>query len=157
MLQAFLAYFALAILLKIPQLAHVVCHHIILNFCIYILWSAVLYTVEFQKRGLPHLHTLLWVSSTTKIQNAEDVDRYISAELPNPVADPRAYKIVSEMMMHGPCGKANMNAPCMDGEVCTKKFPKKYNNDTFFDDKGRVHYRRRQTNIFAAKLLMLGV
>ena len=97
------------------------------------------------------MHTLLWVSSTTKIQNAEDVDRYISAELPNPVADPRAYKIVSEMMMHGPCGKANMNAPCMDGEVCTKKFPKKYNNDTFFDDKGRVHYRRRQTNIFAAK------
>ncbi|PWA83023.1 hypothetical protein CTI12_AA173420 [Artemisia annua] len=113
--------------------------------------TGVLYTIEFQKRGLPHCHTLLWVSSSTKVQDAKDVDQYISAELPVPVADPRAYKIVSEMMMHGPCGKANLNAPCMEGDKCTKNFPKKYNNETFFDDKGHVHYRRRQRNIFATK------
>ena len=111
----------------------------------------VLYTIEFQKRGLPHCHTLLWISSSTKIENAQDVDQYISAELPDPQLDPRAYKIVSEMMMHGPCGEANLNAPCMEGDTCTKNFPKKYNNETFFDDKGYLHYRRRQRNISARK------
>lgn len=48
----------------------------------------VLYIVEFQKRGLPHCHTLLWVSSSSKIENGEDVDRYISVELPDPAIDP---------------------------------------------------------------------
>ncbi|GJZ88908.1 DNA helicase [Tanacetum coccineum] len=33
----------------------------------------VLYTVEFQKRGLPHCHTLLWVDSESNIQGPEDV------------------------------------------------------------------------------------
>ncbi|PWA72010.1 DNA helicase [Artemisia annua] len=113
--------------------------------------KGVLYTIEFQKRGLPHCHTLLWISPSTKIENAQDVDQYISAELPDPQGDPRAYKIVSEMMMHGPCGKANLSAPCMEGDTCTKDFPKKYNNETFFDDKGYPHYRRRQRNVYAKK------
>jgi hypothetical protein len=114
----------------------------------------VLYTVEFQKRGLPHLHTLLWVSSADKTQTAEDVDRYISVKLPNPTADPQDYKVVSEMMIHGPCGSANLNAPCMEGPVCTKDFPKKYNNATFFDTNGHVHYRRRQSNVHTMKRQM---
>ncbi|GKA02897.1 DNA helicase, partial [Tanacetum coccineum] len=41
-----------------------------------------LYTIEFQKRGLPHCHMLLWVKN--KIQHAKEVDQYISAKLPNP-------------------------------------------------------------------------
>ncbi|GJS73021.1 DNA helicase [Tanacetum coccineum] len=40
----------------------------------------VLYTVEFQKSGLPHCDTLLWVDSESKIQGPEDVDRLILAE-----------------------------------------------------------------------------
>ncbi|GJT76157.1 DNA helicase [Tanacetum coccineum] len=48
--------------------------------------------VEFQKRGLPHCHTLLWVDSASKIQEPEDVDRLISAELPDPQTDPEGYK-----------------------------------------------------------------
>nr|GEU72572.1 DNA helicase [Tanacetum cinerariifolium] len=63
--------------------------------------TGVLYTVEFQKRGLPHCHTLLWVNSESKIRGPEDVDRFISAELPDPSADPQGYKIVSKMVMHG--------------------------------------------------------
>ena len=111
----------------------------------------VLYTVEFQKRGLPHCHTLVWISSADRIQTAQDVDRYISAELPDPVIDPQGYKIVSEMMMHGPCGAANLNAPCMDGANCTKNFPKRYNTETFFDTYGHVHYKRRQTQVSTIK------
>ncbi|GJU94740.1 hypothetical protein Tco_1319496 [Tanacetum coccineum] len=71
----------------------------------------VLYTVEFQKHGRPHCHTLLWVDSASKIQSPEDVDRFISAKLPDLNVDPHRYKIVLEMMIHGPCGAANLSAP----------------------------------------------
>ncbi|GJW31530.1 DNA helicase [Tanacetum coccineum] len=53
----------------------------------------LLYTTEFQKRGLPHCHTLLWVDSKDKIENAKEVDQYVSAELPDPGTDPTGYKI----------------------------------------------------------------
>ncbi|GJY51976.1 DNA helicase [Tanacetum coccineum] len=36
--------------------------------------TGVLYTVKFQKRGLPHSHTLLWVDSASRIRIAEEVD-----------------------------------------------------------------------------------
>nr|GEU59556.1 DNA helicase [Tanacetum cinerariifolium] len=78
--------------------------------------AEVLYIVEFQKRGLPHCHTLLWVDSDSKIKRAEDVDQYISAELPDPRIDLDGYNIVFEMMIHGPCGAANMKASCMKGD-----------------------------------------
>lgn len=54
-----------------------------------------MYTIEFQKRGFPHCHTLLWVNSSFKIWNAEDVDTYITAELPDSVAEPALYRTVT--------------------------------------------------------------
>nr|GFA07362.1 DNA helicase [Tanacetum cinerariifolium] len=101
-----------------------------------------MYTVEFQKQRLPHCHTLLWVSSKSKIKAAQDVDRFILAELPDPKVAPEAYKVVSELMMHGPCGAANTSTQCMKGDTCSKNFLKKYTSRTFFDEKGYVHYRR---------------
>ncbi|GJU35961.1 DNA helicase [Tanacetum coccineum] len=41
--------------------------------------------------------------SERKIKEAQDVDRFISAELPDPKIDPQGYRVVSEPMMHGPC------------------------------------------------------
>ncbi|GJW69018.1 DNA helicase [Tanacetum coccineum] len=73
---------------------------------------AFLYTIEFQKSGLPHCHTLLWVDSSNKIQDATQIDKYISVELPDPMEDPKGYKVVSKLMMHGPCGIANPSAAC---------------------------------------------
>nr|GEZ43415.1 DNA helicase [Tanacetum cinerariifolium]GEZ44980.1 DNA helicase [Tanacetum cinerariifolium] len=101
--------------------------------------------VEFQKRGLPHRHTLLWVDSTSRIRIAEDVDRFVSAELPDPRTDPEGYNVVSKVMMHGPCGAASFKAPCMKDDKCSKMFSKKFNQKTFFDENGHVHYRRRDT------------
>ncbi|GJV10570.1 DNA helicase [Tanacetum coccineum] len=71
----------------------------------------LLYTIEFQKRGLPHCHTLLWVDDKDKIQRAEDIDQYISAELLDPEDDPHRHRVVSEMMVHGPCGLTDPSAP----------------------------------------------
>ncbi|XP_071718258.1 uncharacterized protein [Rutidosis leptorrhynchoides] len=115
--------------------------------------GAVLYTIEFQKRGLPHCHTLLWVSNPTTSLSPSDIDQYISAELPDPRDDFCGYKIISNLMIHGPCGDAHPEAPCMQenehtrGKKCSKKFPKPFNQETFFDKDGYVHYRRRRTGI----------
>jgi hypothetical protein len=104
----------------------------------------VLYTVEFQKRGLPHCHILLWNDEHSKVSTPEDVDRYISAELPNEVGDPEGFRVVSEMMMHGPCGSTFPFATCMRGRSsCKKFFPKDYCSHTYIDKGGYVHYKRR--------------
>ncbi|GKE11614.1 DNA helicase, partial [Tanacetum coccineum] len=98
---------------------------------------------EFQKRGLSHCHTLMWVDSKNKITDASQIDEYISAELPDPVKDPRGYKLVSELMLHRPCGAANLSAPYTQNGTCNKKFPKRFNANTFFDSNGHTQYRRR--------------
>nr|GEU70813.1 DNA helicase [Tanacetum cinerariifolium] len=113
--------------------------------------DTLLYTVEFQKRGLPHCHTLLWMDSASRIRIAEDVDRFISAKLPDPRIDPEGYNIVSELMMHGPCGAVSLKAPCIKGDKYSKKNPKKFNHKTFFDENGHVHYRRRDTSVSATR------
>ena len=41
-----------------------------------------MYTMEYQKRGLPHAHILLWVAPETKVK-PEDIDLVISAEIPD--------------------------------------------------------------------------
>nr|GEY59278.1 hypothetical protein [Tanacetum cinerariifolium] len=71
---------------------------------------SVLYNVEFQKRGLPHCHTLLWIDESVRVRRDEDIDNYVSAELPFQDIDPEGYRVVSELMMHGPCGLANPSA-----------------------------------------------
>ncbi|GJX95631.1 DNA helicase [Tanacetum coccineum] len=76
---------------------------------------AVLSTTEFQKRGLLHCYTLLWVDSKSELQDAQHIDEFISAEIPDPAEDPCGYKWVTELMMHGPCGSANSSASCTQG------------------------------------------
>ncbi|GKB10267.1 DNA helicase, partial [Tanacetum coccineum] len=55
------------------------------------------------------------------------------------------------MMVHGPCGFADYEAVCMKEGKCGKKFPKKYNDHTFFNEDGYVHYRRRETDVYATR------
>lgn len=44
-----------------------------------------MYTVEWQKRGLPHVHLLLWLINKIR---PDEIDSVISAELPNKEEDP---------------------------------------------------------------------
>jgi hypothetical protein len=62
----------------------------------------VLYTVEFQKRGLPHPHILIWLKRPDVEVSAELIDSFISVEIPDPVEDPLGFSLVTEFMMHGP-------------------------------------------------------
>nr|GEU77111.1 DNA helicase [Tanacetum cinerariifolium] len=87
------------------------------------------------------------VTGASRIRIAEDIDRFVSAELPNPRTNPEGYNVVSEPMMHGPYGAASFKASCVKGEKCSKNFMKKFNQKTFFNENGHVHYRRRDTGV----------
>nr|KAJ0217426.1 hypothetical protein LSAT_V11C300113380 [Lactuca sativa] len=70
--------------------------------------QGVVYTIEFQKHGLPQSHICLFLHSDDKLCTVEQIDKYISAEIPNINEDPNLYSLVSELMMYGPCGAENM-------------------------------------------------
>ncbi|CAN0904879.1 ATP-dependent DNA helicase PIF1 [Linum grandiflorum] len=108
-------------------------------------------TVEFQKRGLPHVHIIVWLLDKYKPKTPSMVDRIISAELPDPTLDPIGYNAVTKFMLHGPCGQSRLASPCMQDGRCSKFFPKPYASETTFNDHGHVTYRRRATNISAFK------
>jgi len=79
-------------------------------------------SVEWQKRGLPHAHILLWLKEKIRITQIDDV---ISTELPNPEEDHELFEIISKNMTHGPCGSINSQSPCMKVGKCSKKYPRK--------------------------------
>jgi hypothetical protein len=79
-----------------------------------------IYVIEFQKRGLPHAHILISFAEDCKPHTIKDVDCMINAELPNPETDRLAHETVAKCMMHGPCGAAFPNAPCMEEGKCKK-------------------------------------
>ncbi|XP_031091157.1 uncharacterized protein LOC115996159 [Ipomoea triloba] len=105
--------------------------------------KAVVYTIEFQKRGLPHAHILLFLERREEYSNPSFMDSIISAEIPDKHKDLEYYKAVEEFMVHGPCGHAKRNSPCMVNNKCSKHFPKKFINESQFDQDGYPLYRRR--------------
>lgn len=102
--------------------------------------NCYVYSVEWQKRGLPHCHILLWLQ--TKIQ-PDEIDKIISAEIPNKDRDTILYEIVCKNMIYGPCGELNIRSPCMNNGKCSKKYPHKLVKDTQTGDDGYPTYRRR--------------
>ena len=104
------------------------------------------YTIEFQKRGLPHMHLLLIMSPQDRIHNPVEIDDLISAEIPNS-NDPLLRELVLKWMIHNPCGNLNPNASCMinkNGKFqCRFGFPKQYNSVTSLADAEKPKYRRR--------------
>ncbi|WVZ88743.1 hypothetical protein U9M48_035226 [Paspalum notatum var. saurae] len=112
---------------------------------------AVLYTVEFQKSGLPHIHCLVWLADGNKEFSASVVDDFICAEIPDVSTDPLGYALVDEFMMHGPCGDDNKKCPCMKDDKCSKNFPKAFQNETNVDDFGFTIYRRRNDGRYVVK------
>ncbi|XP_022032333.1 uncharacterized protein LOC110933417 [Helianthus annuus] len=113
--------------------------------------SAVVYTIEFQKRGLPHAHICLFLNDESKLPSVDHVDNFIFAEIPDKNLDPDLYNLVSDYMIHGPCGVAKPNCPCMVEGTCSKKFPKKFSEQTTLDSNGYPVYRRADSGFFVEK------
>ncbi|KAK3010909.1 hypothetical protein RJ639_012633, partial [Escallonia herrerae] len=87
--------------------------------------------------GLPHEHILIWLAQLNKLATPTDVDRLISAEIPDKKGDPAAYRVVSLFMMHGPSNS------CMVDGNCSKHFPKQFNSETYVDENRYPEYLRR--------------
>ncbi|XP_058753699.1 uncharacterized protein LOC131626879 [Vicia villosa] len=104
---------------------------------------AYMYTIEFQKKGLPHAHIIIFLHPTSKYPNADDIDKIISAEIPDENSDHELYNLVKSHMIHGPCGRLNLNAPCTRDGKCSKYFPKEFRPQTIVDQDGFPVYRRR--------------
>ena len=106
---------------------------------------ADVYTIEFQKRGLPHAHILLILNNDDKIRDVEFLDNIICAEIPDRNIDPDLYNVITSNMMHGPCGPTHPNSPCMKGgPKCTKNYPRNFCDETMAHEDGYPIYRRRE-------------
>ncbi|GMF44533.1 unnamed protein product [Phytophthora fragariaefolia] len=106
--------------------------------------EARIYVVEFQKRGLPHAHIVIIVAEEDKPRTREIIEKLVSAEVPDKEANPDLYETVMTCMMHGLCGPANPDSPCMKGGKCTKGFPKPLLEVTQANLDGFPLYRRRR-------------
>ena len=114
------------------------------------------YTIEFQKRGLPHAHILLILCDTATPRDIVEYDRIVCAELPDPVLQPRLHAIVKRCMIHGPCGVAKKSAPCSRDGRCSKRFTKAFSAITTNAEDGYPVYHRRDNgrvvNVSGAQL-----
>ncbi|GFY26458.1 ATP-dependent DNA helicase [Trichonephila clavipes] len=101
-----------------------------------------MYSIEWQNRGLPHAHILVWLIN--KIMS-DQIDQIISAEIPDKYIDPNLFDVVTKNMIHGPCGAFNNNSSCMSDGKCTKRYPRerKLVSDTITGNDGYPLYRRR--------------
>ncbi|XP_074374145.1 uncharacterized protein LOC141714530 [Apium graveolens] len=100
---------------------------------------------EFQKRGLPHMHMLIWLHPDARPKIVAQIDALVSAEIPDKDTDPVNYAAVSNYMIHEPCGVDNTYSSCMVKGRCMRHFPKRFNGNTYIDDCGFPIYRRRNT------------
>ncbi len=115
---------------------------------------ALMYTIEFQKRGLPHCHLLIILAQDDRIQTPDEVDKLVVAELPPDPNDPtisalqkvnrqKLQDLVSRQMIHGPCGPQ-----CLKDGKCSKGFPKQFQRETTINSETNyaLYRRRKPTN-----------
>lgn len=98
-----------------------------------------LYTIEFQKRSLPHAHLIFILNYQDKLQNAEDINKFVKPVIPED--DEEIRKLVMQFMLHG---QHSEKSPCYNKEndKCSKNYPKAFNDVIYFDEKGFPQYER---------------
>lgn len=96
--------------------------------------------IEFEKRGLPHMHLLLILCDDDKIGGLNTI---VCAELHDPTNENGLLEIVKATMIHRPCGVMNPNSSCMENDVRSKGYPKEFRNEMAENVNGYPMYRRR--------------
>ena len=100
---------------------------------------AHIYSIEFQKRGAPHIHLVIFLKNNIP---PDDYDKIVSAEIPDKGTHPRLHAAVVKHMLHGPC--IPDRSSCMKRGECSKQFPKPFCQETVHNDNmNYVQYRRR--------------
>ncbi|XP_074290217.1 uncharacterized protein LOC141616947 [Silene latifolia] len=108
--------------------------------------SAYVYVVEFQKRGLPHVHFLIILKDGYKLKCPANYDKFVCAEIPT-MANPALRATILKHMMHDPCGKLNPECSCMKHAKtpvrCKYEYPKSFTPTTATNIAGYPEYRRQ--------------
>ena len=86
--------------LKFLDLLHQVVQRHAFGECLGYVW-----VTEFQKRGLPHCHLIVFLAARHKALRADAVDALVRADVPDPVLEPQLHAAVIKHMVHGPCAK----------------------------------------------------
>lgn len=97
---------------------------------------AYVYTIEFQKRGLPHMHVLIFLKDGEKILTPDDIDTTVWARWSNPDTEPKLFETVKRCMVH------SCNDRCLEDRKCKKHFPKPFQSHTRIDNEGYPQYCR---------------
>ena len=104
------------------------------------------YSVEFQKRSVPHLHLLLMMEANSTPQSTLDLDNVIWSEIPDPLRFPRLHTLVVKHMDHSSCRNNSTNPVCLNENTgkCRYYFPQEWQTETQFGvgNKRTVHRRR---------------
>jgi hypothetical protein len=120
--------------IKLKEMLHDLIKRNVLGIVIGYTW-----VVEYQKRGLPHVHILLILESRCRPMSPDDYDIITSAELPSRETNPQLYAIVSKQNVHT-CSPGR----CLDADgICSKKFPKPYCIASEEGEDNYPTYRRR--------------
>ena len=96
--------------------------------------SDYFYRVEFQKRGSPHIHMVVWIKNAPKYgENSEEqvvkfIDKYISCEMPEEKKDPILYEIINKVQTHS---KLHSKSCKRRNKICRFLFPKPISRQTF--------------------------
>ncbi len=101
-----------------------------------------IWTREYKKRGLPHIHLLLIFPRAQKVTNVDDIDQLVSTEL-SAIKNAELYETVTKCLLHGPCGPRYPNARCMVDGMCKKRYPREYSEATTQGEDGYAVYWRR--------------
>ncbi len=104
---------------------------------------AKIWVIEFQKRGLPHVHILLILDEASKFNITKDYDLMVSIKIPNLIRHPEAYEMDTSCMVHGPYGLDFFNAQCMEQRKCKKRYLHSFSEETHYDVDRYLEYRRR--------------
>lgn len=93
--------------------------------------------IEFQKRGSPHIHMLVWVDGAPDMQDPSDrcrapefIDTYISTQIPEPgptIAGQRLHHLASTVQQHRHTSTCH---PDGDEHHCRFKYPRQPSPDT---------------------------
>ena len=82
------------------------------------------YRIEFQARGSPHVHMMVWVKDAPALEDPRVIrfiNKYVTCKMPDQYADPELHKIVSEVQVHS----RSHSRSCKKGNVtCRFGFPK---------------------------------
>jgi len=100
--------------------------------------TGLVYAIEYQKCGLPHLHLLIFLQDQDKIHTVQQVDALISAQIPDENIHPQLHGGVTHFMLHGPCTPER----CLQNGRCKKHFPKSFCEQTRMNDDDYPEYAR---------------